>query len=112
MKKLEKFLKENDLTEDIAIDMLAGMVSDPAKDLYATIVIASRHVTRKIQDQTLNFDDPFQKGLFQLLQMGDKATKTLRSAYLDAYPEKTGATPGGSESGDEEDVPLADRKRK
>jgi hypothetical protein len=33
-------------------------------------------------------DDDYQKGLFQLLQAGDKINKSLKLAKLEAYPEK------------------------
>lgn len=35
----------------------------------------------------LDLDDPYQKGLFQLLQAGDKINKSLKLAKLEAYPE-------------------------
>jgi hypothetical protein len=41
-----------------------------------------------VKDKTLNLDDDYQKGLFQLLQAGDKINKSLKLAKLEAYPEE------------------------
>jgi len=41
-----------------------------------------------VKDKTLNLDDEYQKGIFQLLQAGDKINKSLKLAKLEAYPEK------------------------
>lgn len=42
---------------------------------------------QKVRDEMLDLDDPYQKGLFQLLQAGDKINKSLKLAKLEAYPE-------------------------
>lgn len=41
----------------------------------------------KVREEELDLDDPYQKGLFQLLQAGDKINKSLKLAKLEAYPE-------------------------
>jgi hypothetical protein len=41
-----------------------------------------------VKDKTLDLDDSYQKGLFQLLQAGDKINKSLKLAKLEAYPEE------------------------
>jgi hypothetical protein len=41
-----------------------------------------------VREKTLNLDDDYQKGLFQLLQAGDKINKSLKLAKLEAYPEE------------------------
>jgi hypothetical protein len=41
----------------------------------------------KVRDEVLDLDDPYQKGLFQLLQAGDKINKSLKLAKMEAYPE-------------------------
>jgi hypothetical protein len=43
---------------------------------------------QKVRDEMLDLDDPYQKGLFQLLQAGDKINKSLKLAKLEAYPEQ------------------------
>lgn len=42
---------------------------------------------QKVRDEQLDLDDAYQKGLFQLLQAGDKINKSLKLAKLEAYPE-------------------------
>lgn len=42
----------------------------------------------KVREEMLDLDDPYQKGLFQLLQAGDKINKSLKLAKLEAYPEE------------------------
>lgn len=41
-----------------------------------------------VKDKSLDLDDAYQKGLFQLLQAGDKINKSLKLAKLEAYPEE------------------------
>jgi hypothetical protein len=41
----------------------------------------------KVRDEVLDLDNPYQKGLFQLLQAGDKINKSLKLAKMEAYPE-------------------------
>lgn len=61
---------------------------DPAKDFYTTLVSASKQLMTSVKDKTLDLDDSYQKGLFQLLQAGDKINKSLKLAKLEAYPEE------------------------
>lgn len=87
LEKLWEFLKENKLSEEDAIDRLKLQDFDPAKDFYATLVSASKQLMSSVKDKTLDLDDSYQKGLFQLLQAGDKINKSLKLAKLEAYPE-------------------------
>jgi hypothetical protein len=41
-----------------------------------------------VKDKSLDLDDAYQKGLFQLLQAGDKINKSLKLAKMEAYPEE------------------------
>lgn len=88
MEKLQKFLKENRISEADAIERIRLQDSDPAKDFYSTLVSASKQLMDAVKDKTLNLDDDYQKGLFQLLQAGDKINKSLKLAKLEAYPEE------------------------
>lgn len=54
----------------------------------------------KVRDEMLDLDDPYQKGLFQLLQAGDKINKSLKLAKLEAYPE---------DNNEEEEASFLDR---
>lgn len=60
---------------------------DPAKDFYAVLITASKELMKSVRDHTLDLDDPYQDGLFKLLQAGDKVNKSLKLAKLEAYPE-------------------------
>jgi hypothetical protein len=88
MQKLQAFLKENKISEEDAIERIRLQDSDPAKDFYSTLVSASKQLMDAVKDKTLNLDDDYQKGIFQLLQAGDKINKSLKLAKLEAYPEK------------------------
>jgi hypothetical protein len=88
MEKLQKFLKENKISEADAIERIRLQDTDPAKDFYSTLVSASKQLMDAVKDKTLNLDDDYQKGLFQLLQAGDKINKSLKLAKLEAYPEE------------------------
>jgi len=88
MEKLQKFLKENKISEDDAIERIRLQDTDPAKDFYSTLVSASKQLMDAVKDKTLNLDDEYQKGIFQLLQAGDKINKSLKLAKLEAYPEE------------------------
>lgn len=87
LEKLSEYLKANNLSEAEAIEKLQVQGFDPAKDFYATLVSASKQLMQKVRDEMLDLDDPYQKGLFQLLQAGDKINKSLKLAKLEAYPE-------------------------
>jgi hypothetical protein len=88
MEKLQKFLKENKISEADAIERISLQDTDPAKDFYSTLVSASKQLMDAVKNKTLNLDDDYQKGLFQLLQAGDKINKSLKLAKLEAYPEE------------------------
>jgi hypothetical protein len=88
LEKLAAYLKENNLSEADAIDRLQLQDFDPAKDFYSTLVSASKQLMTSVKDKTLDLDDSYQKGLFQLLQAGDKINKSLKLAKLEAYPEE------------------------
>ena len=87
LEKLSEYLKANNISEAEAIEKLQVQGFDPAKDFYATLVSASKQLMQKVRDELLDLDDPYQKGLFQLLQAGDKINKSLKLAKLEAYPE-------------------------
>lgn len=88
MENLKQYLKENKISEADAIERLRVQDFDPAKDFYSTLVSASKQLMDAVKDKTLNLDDDYQKGLFQLLQAGDKINKSLKLAKLEAYPEE------------------------
>lgn len=88
LEKLAAYLRENNLSEADAIDRLQLQDFDPAKDFYSTLVSASKQLMTSVKDKTLDLDDSYQKGLFQLLQAGDKINKSLKLAKLEAYPEE------------------------
>ena len=87
LENLSEYLKENNISEAEAIERLQVQSFDPAKDFYSTLVSASKQLMQKVRDEQLDLDDPYQKGLFQLLQAGDKINKSLKLAKLEAYPE-------------------------
>lgn len=76
------------MSEEEAIERLQVQEFDPAKDFYSTLVSASKQLMQKVRDEHLDLDHPYQKGLFQLLQAGDKINKSLKLAKLEAYPEE------------------------
>ncbi len=88
LETLSEYLKENNISETEAIERLQVQSFDPAKDFYSTLVSASKQLMQKVRDEMLDLDDPYQKGLFQLLQAGDKINKSLKLAKLEAYPEQ------------------------
>ena len=87
LEQLSEYLKANNISEAEAIEKLQVQGFDPAKDFYATLVSASKQLMSKVREEVLDLDDPYQKGLFQLLQAGDKINKSLKLAKLEAYPE-------------------------
>ena len=87
LEKLSEYLRLNNISETEAIEKLQVQNFDPAKDFYSTLVSASKQLMHKVRDEMLDLDDPYQKGLFQLLQAGDKINKSLKLAKLEAYPE-------------------------
>lgn len=106
MEKLKKFLKNENISEDEAIERLQAQMFDPAKDFYATLVSASKQLMDGVKSKTIDLDDPYFKALFQLLQAGDKINKSLKLALLEAYPTRN--TEVNSDD-DDDDTPLADR---
>lgn len=88
LESLAAYLKVNNLSEADAIDKLQLQDFDPAVDFYATLVSASKQLMSSVKDKTLDLDDSYQKGLFQLLQAGDKINKSLKLAKLEAYPQE------------------------
>lgn len=104
MKTLEKFLKDENISETEAIERLRAQMFDPAKDFYATLVSASRQLMDGVKSKTIDLDDPYFKALFQLLQAGDKINKSLKLALLEAYPTVTADADDSDEGGS-----LADR---
>ena len=87
LEKLSEYLRTNNISETEAIERLQVQSFDPAKDFYSTLVSASKQLMSKVRDELLDLDDPYQKGLFQLLQAGDKINKSLKLAKLEDYPE-------------------------
>jgi len=104
MKSLEKFLKDENISEAEAIERLQAQMFDPAKDFYATLVSASKQLMDGVKSKTIDLDDPYFKALFQLLQAGDKINKSLKLALLEAYP-----TTSSQANEVEEEGSLADR---
>ena len=102
MEKLSKYMKANNLSEEDVLDRLRIQELDPAKDLYTTLVEASRDLTKSVKSKTLDLiDDTYFKSLFQLLQAGDKINKSLKLAKLEAY--------GQEEEEDDDDSSFLDR---
>ena len=85
--KLTEFLKSNKIKEDEAIERIQAQLKDPAKDFYVTIISMTEQINALIRSKKLDLDDPYQKSLLRLLESGDKVSKTIRNAQLDAYPE-------------------------
>jgi hypothetical protein len=86
LEKLSKYMKSNNLSESDVLDRLKIQELDPAKDLYTTLVEASRDLTKAVKLKNLDLiDDTYFKSLFQLLQAGDKINKSLKLAQLEAY---------------------------
>jgi hypothetical protein len=102
MEKISKYMKENNLSEQDVLDRLKIQELDPAKDLYTTLVEASRDLTKSVKNKTLDLiDDTYYKSLFQLLQAGDKINKSLKLAKLEAYASQ--------EEEDDDDSSFLDR---
>jgi hypothetical protein len=79
-------MKSNNLSESDVLDRLKIQELDPAKDLYTTLVAASRDLTKAVKLKNLDLiDDTYFKSLFQLLQAGDKINKSLKLAQVEAY---------------------------
>lgn len=104
MKNLEKFLKDENISEAEAIERLQAQMFDPAKDFYATLVSASKQLMDGVKSKTIDLDDPYFKALFQLLQAGDKINKSLKLALLEAYPNTS-----SSQQEDDNEGSLADK---
>jgi hypothetical protein len=86
VEKLNKYMKANNLSEQDVLDRLRIQELDPAKDLYSTLVEASRDLTKAVKTKSLDLiDDTYFKSLFQLLQAGDKINKSLKLAQIEAY---------------------------
>jgi hypothetical protein len=96
LEKLSEFLTENNISEAEAIERLQVQLFDPAKDFYAVLITASKELMKSVRDHTLNLEDPYQDGLFKLLQAGDKVNKSLKLAKLEAYPEEEAIDDGDS----------------
>jgi hypothetical protein len=95
-------MKENNLSEQDVLDRLKIQELDPAKDLYTTLVEASKDLTKSVKNKTLDLiDDTYFKSLFQLLQAGDKINKSLKLAKLEAYASQ--------EEEDDDDSSFLDR---
>ena len=102
MESLSKYMKENNLSEQDVLDRLKIQELDPAKDLYTTLVEASKDLTKSVKNKTLDLiDDTYFKSLFQLLQAGDKINKSLKLAKLEAYASQ--------EEEDDDDSSFLDR---
>lgn len=87
MEKLKQYIKDNKVTEQDILDRLTLQDLNPSIDFYRTIVSASAQINDLIRTKTLDLDDPYQKSLLRLLESGDKVSKTLKNAQLDAYPQ-------------------------
>ena len=87
MQKLIDYLKKNKISETEALERIQVQLKDPAKDFYVTIVSMTEQINSLIRSKSLDLDDPYQKSLLRLLESGDKVSKTLKNAQLDAYPQ-------------------------
>lgn len=88
MEKLKQYIKDKKVTEQDILDRLTLQDLNPSIDFYRTIVSASAQINDLIRTKTLDLDDPYQKSLLRLLESGDKVSKTLKNAQLDAYPQE------------------------
>jgi hypothetical protein len=79
-------LQSKGIDETQAIEIFTLQDSDPAKTFYRTVVTASRELQEKVWDKTLNVNDKYQASLLRLLEVGDKISKTVSAAKMDAYP--------------------------
>lgn len=96
MEKIKQYMKDHNLSEKDLLDRLKIQDLDPAKDLYVTLVEASKDLTKAVKERTLDLvDDNYFKSLFQLLQAGDKINKSMKLAKLEAF--------GSSEDEEEDD---------
>lgn len=86
--RLHKVLLAREITQDEAIARIEAQFADPAKDLYATIVMAAAQINEEIRNRTLNAEDPYTKAILRLLESGDKVVKSVRQAKLEAYPQE------------------------
>ena len=87
MEKLKQYIKDNKTTEQDILERLSLQDLNPSIDFYRTIVSASAQINDLIRTKTLDLDDPYQRSLLRLLESGDKVSKTLKNAQLDAYPQ-------------------------
>ena len=51
MESLSKYMKENNLSEQDVLDRLKIQELDPAKDLYTTLVEASKDLTKSVKNK-------------------------------------------------------------
>lgn len=86
--KIVDFLKTHKISEEEAIERIQVQMKDPAKDFYTTVISMTEQINHLIRTKALDLDDPYQKSLLRLLESGDKVSKTIRNAQLDAYPEE------------------------
>lgn len=90
--KLIELLREKRITEEDAILTFSLSEIEPAKDFYRTIVSASQQINEKIRDKTLDLDNDYQRSLLRMLEVGEKISKTLTVAKLEAYPDINSAS--------------------
>jgi len=88
MEKIKQYIRDKKVTEQDILDRLTLQDLNPSIDFYRTIVSASAQINDLIRTKTLDLDDPYQKSLLRLLESGDKVSKTLKNAQLDAYPQE------------------------
>lgn len=95
------YLQMKNISEEQAMDTLTLTEKEPVKDMYRNLVTAARVISEAIEDKTLSDKDPFHSALINLLEKGDKITKSMTIAKTEAYPDAPA----------EEGTSLADRKR-
>jgi hypothetical protein len=88
VEKLRKYLKQKSISEEEALERIMLQDLSPSTDFYRTIVSASEQINELIRNKTLDLDDPYQKSLLRLLESGDKVSKTIKNAQMDAYPNQ------------------------
>lgn len=86
-KSISDYIKETNRTEEEVIDILKAIDENPARDFYHTVVVASKIINELIRDKELDLDVPFQKSMLRILEVGDKISKTITSAKMEAYPK-------------------------
>lgn len=89
LSEVEKIAKKSDAVQQM-LEEYRSFYDDPAKNYYQALVEASKELTDKIRDKTIDIDAPFEKSVIRLLESGEKVNNTLKRGQNDAGVEDTG----------------------